>query len=196
MKITFIALLSLLLISAAAVLAAGSTRALGSPTAPVTIELYSDFACPHCKELHDETLPSLIAEFVNTGKVYLVRHYFLLKFPYSRLSASYVCAAERIGKYNQVADALFLTQRNWGETGSVDAIVSGILPPAELQKVRALAKDPSVAAEIDKDTALGTADNVRETPTMIIVHKGERTPVAGVISYPILKMYLEKVLAR
>jgi protein-disulfide isomerase len=196
MKITLIALLSSFLISSAVVLAAGSGKALGSPTASVTIELYSDFACPHCKEFHDETLPSLITDFVNTGKVYLVRHYFLLKFQYSRLSASYACAAEKIGKYNEVSDVLFLTQRNWGISGNVDATVSSVLSPADAQKVRTLAKDPSIAAEIERDTALGTSEKVTETPTMIIVHKGERIPVAGVISYPILKMYLEKVLAR
>ncbi len=196
MKTTLVLLLAMLMISAHGALAAGSTRAMGSPTAPVTIDLYSDFACPHCKEFHDETLPQVISDFVNTGKVYLVRHYFLLKFQYSRLAARYACAAERIGKYNEVSDVLYLTQRNWGINGNVDAVVSTVLSPADMQKVRALVKDPSVAAEIDKDTALGTSEKITETPTMIIVHKGERIPVAGVISYPILKMYLDKVLKR
>ncbi len=196
MKTTTIALLSFLLISAATLLAAASTKAMGSATAPMTIELFSDFQCPHCKEFHDETLPLLIADYVSTGKVYLVRHYFLLKFPYSRLSATYACAAEKIGKYNEVSDILFKTQRNWGQTGNVDAVVSSVLSPADAQKVRTLAKDPSIIAEIEKDTALGTSESVRETPTMIIIHNGQRQPIAGVISYPILKMYLDKVLTR
>lgn len=196
MRRTLIGLTLLSLASAAGILAAGSTKALGSPTAPVIIELYSDFACPHCKEFHDETLPSLVNDFVNTGKVYLVRHYFLLKFQYSRLSASYACAAAKIGRYNEVSDALFLMQPSWSQTGNVDGTVAKVLTPADLQKVRALSKDPSVTKEIEDDTAQGTADRVQQTPTMIIVHKGERIPVAGVISYPILKMYLEKVLAR
>lgn len=169
---------------------------MGSPTAPMTIDLFSDFQCPHCKEFHDETLPSLIADYVSTGKVYLIRRYYLLRFPYSRLAATYACAAEKIGKYNEVSDILFKTQANWGQTGNVDAVVKTVLSPADLQKVRVLSKDPSIMAEIEKDVALGNADNVRETPTMIIMHKAEKQPVAGVISYPILKMYLDKVLAR
>ncbi len=193
---TFAIVLALLAVSAAAGPTAGSTKAIGSPTAPVTIELYSDFQCPHCKEFHDEALGPLIAEYVNTGKVYLVRHYFVLRFPYSRLSASYACAAERIGKYNQVCDVLFLRQQSWGQTGKVDETVSSVLTPAEAQKVRTLAKDPSVMAEIDKDTEIGTSQKVTSTPTMIFVHKGERIPVAGPISYSILKMYLDKLLSR
>ena len=162
----------------------------------MTIDLFSDFQCPHCKELHDEILPSLIADYVNTGKVYLVRHYYLLPRPLSRISATYVCAAEKIGKYNQVSDALFKTQQIWVQSGKVDETVSSVLSPSEMQKVRALAKDPSITTEIDKDTALGQSQSVNQTPTMIIVYKGKRTPIAGVISYSLLKIYLDKVFAQ
>ena len=196
MKAITIALVSLSVVSAAAGLAAGTTKATGSPAAPITIELFSDFQCPHCKELHDEVLPSLIADFVNTGKVYLVRHYFLLPLPYSRVSATYVCAAEKIDKYDQVSDVLWRTQQLWMQSGKVDETVAGALSPADMQKVRALVKDPSITAEIDKDTALGASQRVNQTPTMIIVHKGQRTPISGLISYSLLKMYLDKVFAQ
>jgi protein-disulfide isomerase len=195
MKTITIALAFLLTVSAAC-LAAGSTKALGSPTAPITIDLYSDFQCPHCKELHDEILPSLIAGYVDTGKVYLVRRYFLLPRPYSRVSATYVCAAEKIGKYDQVSDVLWRTQQVWVQSGKVDETVSSVLSPADMQKVRALVKDPSITAEIDKDSALGASQGVNQTPTMMILYKGQRTPISGVISYSLLKMYLDKVLSR
>jgi protein-disulfide isomerase len=176
--------------------ASDSGKALGRATAPVTIDLYSDFQCPHCKELHDEILPLLLNDYVNTGKVYLVRHYFVLRFPYSRLSASYVCAAGRVGKFNQASDVLFRTQQVWGQTGKVDETVSSVLSPAEAEKVRKMAKDPSVAAEIDEDTALGTREGVTQTPTMIIVHNGKKTPISGNVSYSLLKMYIDKLLAQ
>ena len=173
-----------------------STKALGSPTAPIIIELYSDFQCPHCKEFHDETLPSLINEWVNTGKVYLVRHYFVLKFPYSKLAAQYACAAERIGRYNQASDALFQKQQIWGQNGNVDQAVSSALTPTEAQKVRALVKDPSVTMEIEKDTATGAAQNVKSTPTLIVEHKGKRQPIEMAVSYPMLKVYLNSVMSQ
>jgi len=197
MKTTTLSLAFLLSVaSSGAGPAPGSTKALGSPTAPIVVDLFSDFQCPHCKELHDEILPLMIADFVDTGKVYLVRHYYMLPRPLSRPSATIVCAAERIGKYNQVADFLYKTQPIWVKSGNVDEAVSKVLSPADMQKVRALVKDPSVTAEVDKDQALGGTERVDQTPTMIIVHKGQHTPIAGVISYSLLKMYLDQVLTK
>ncbi|HEY3837050.1 MAG TPA: thioredoxin domain-containing protein [Bryobacteraceae bacterium] len=197
MKSFIFTLAFLLTVAASAGPTAGSsTKAIGSPTAPITIELYSDFQCPHCKEFHDETLPSLINEWVNTGKVYLVRHYFVLKFPYSKLAAQYACAAERIGRYNQACDALFQKQQIWGQNGNVDQAVCSALTPAEAQKVRALVKDPSVTLEIEKDTATGMAQNVKSTPTLIVEHNGKRQPIEMAVSYPMLKVYLNSVLSQ
>jgi protein-disulfide isomerase len=196
MKRSIIALVFGLAVWAAAGSAAESTKAVGSATAPITIDLYSDFQCPHCKEFHDQVLPSLITDFVNTGKVYLVRHYFLLKFPYSRLAALYVSAAERIGKYNQASDALFQTQQVWSQTGNVDQAVCSVLSPADAQKVRALVKDPAVAMEVEKDTILGQGQNVKSTPTLIVIHNGKRTPIEMAVSYPILKRFLDGMLTQ
>jgi protein-disulfide isomerase len=193
-KITF-AIALLLAISAVAG-PTGSTKAMGSATAPITIDLYSDFQCPHCKEFHDDVLPSLINDFVNTGKAYLVRHYFLLKFPYSRQAALYACAAERIGKYNQACDALFQKQPIWAQSGNVDEAVCSVLLPADAQKVRALVKDPTVAMEVEKDTLLGQGQNVKSTPTLIIAHNGKKYPIEVAVSYPILKRFLDSLLTQ
>jgi protein-disulfide isomerase len=193
-KIT-IGLAFLLAASAVAGPTAGSTKAVGTVMAPITIELYSDFQCPHCKELHDDVMPQLMNDYVSTGKVYLVRHYFVLKFPYSRLAATYAAAAEKIGRYNQACDALFQRQQYWGQNGKVDEVVCGVLTPAEAQKVRALVKDPAVIAEIDKDTALGTSQGVKGTPTMFITHKGKRTPIEVQVNYSLLKRFLDGLLA-
>jgi protein-disulfide isomerase len=140
-------------------------------------------------------MPSLVRDYVNTGKVYLVRHYFLLKFPYSRLAASYAAAAEKIGQYDRVCDALFRNQQIWSQTGKVDDVACAVLTPADAQKVRALVKDPAVAQVIDQDTALGVKNNVKGTPTLIISHNGTRTPIDVQVSYSILKRFLDGMLA-
>jgi protein-disulfide isomerase len=197
MKPISIALAFSMTMTAVAGPTAGSTRAIGATTAPITIDLYSDFQCPHCKDLHDQVLPSLIHDYVNTGKVYLVRHYYLLpQFRYSRLAASYAAAAEKIGKYDAVCDALFAKQQLWGQTGKVDEVACAVLSPADAQRVRALAKDASVATMIDSDTATGVAQNVKATPTLIVMHNGQRTPIDVQVSYPILKRFLDGMLAR
>src|ERR1051326_3916029 len=84
-------------------------KVLGNPTAPIVMELYSDFMCPHCKVLHDTVLPSIINDFVTSGKACLVFREYPLNIPqhvYSRPAAAYATAAARIGKYQAVTDAL------------------------------------------------------------------------------------------
>ena len=107
-------------------LAAGAeidkNRALGSPTAPVRLEIFSDFTCPHCRHLHEEVLPQLMKDYVIGGKVYVVDRAFPLTGPgheHSREAFAYAVAAARIGKYEQVADALYAQQATWAINGNV-----------------------------------------------------------------------------
>ncbi len=53
-------------------------KAQGNPTAPVRLEIFSDFTCPHCKHFHEEVLPQLMKDYVIPGKVYVVDRAFPL----------------------------------------------------------------------------------------------------------------------
>src|SRR5665213_3630487 len=91
--------------------AKNSFKISGSPAARVQIELYTDFQCPHCREFYLDTLPSVIREYVQTGKVRLIHRDFpLSSFPFSRLAARYANAAGELGKYDVVATQVFQTQ--------------------------------------------------------------------------------------
>lgn len=46
--------------------------ALGSPDAPVTIEVWEDFQCPFCRRFADEVHPGLVEGYVENGDVRLV----------------------------------------------------------------------------------------------------------------------------
>src|SRR6266700_2080301 len=50
--------------------------AFGSKTAPVTMEVYSDFQCPACKTLFTTTNRRLMDDYVTSGKVYLIHRDF------------------------------------------------------------------------------------------------------------------------
>ena len=60
---------------------------MGNPTAPLRMDLWDDFTCPHCKMLHDQILPRIIADYVTPGKAYLVFHEFTLTGPGTRAFA-------------------------------------------------------------------------------------------------------------
>ena len=171
---------------------ATSDKSIGNPNAPVKIDLFSDFQCPACKALHDQTLPDLITDEVNSGRVCLVYHDFPLpQHAHAREAARWANAAARVHKYRQVGDALFRTQTSWENSGDVRSVVATVLSPAEMKTVESLMKDPAFDDGIAKDVALGTQAGLKQTPTMIVSHKAQTYPFGGFISYSILKSAID-----
>jgi protein-disulfide isomerase len=194
------ALVSLLLaglaVSTAAPPAVSPAKTLGNAGAPIRIEVFSDFQCPSCKALYEDSLKPLMADYVSKGKVFLVHRDFPLQaHPHARQAAAYANAAARVNKYELVTAELFRQQTTWAANGKVDTVVAGILNPEDMKKVRALITDKSILAETEADIALGTQARVNQTPTMIVTHKGRSAPVAGFITYPILRRYLDQLLS-
>jgi len=171
------------------------SKSLGSPSAPIRIEVFSDFECPGCKGLHEQILPLVMRDYVIPGKVYLVSREFPLPMhQYSREAAGYATAAARLGKYEQVADALFLKQVAWSASGKVWDTVANVLTPAEAKKVQSLAKDPAVLSEVEHDLELGRAAAINQTPTMIVTRGTSRFPVVGAVNYTLLRSLLDGLL--
>jgi len=194
--VAYIGLCALIAIAAGET-SSGSGRAQGTATAPVVIEVFSDFECSHCKQLYEETLRPLVRDYVATGKVYLVHRDFPLpNHPHAREAACLANAAARVNKYEEVCAALFSQQAKWSASGNVDGAVASVLNMSEMSTVRRLAKDPKIMAEVDQDMALGQKSNIHSTPTMEITYKGRTTPVSGSVSYPILSRYLNDLLSK
>jgi len=172
-------------------------KAFGSKSAPVIMEVFSDFQCPACKNLYLATNRQLMDNYVNTGKVYLIHRDFPLPMhAHSKVAASYARAAAQIGKTEAVEQALFENQEKWEANGDVDGIVAGVLSAADMKKVRDLVKSGSLEPAIEKDVALGRMHNVNQTPTTEFYAKGQTYPYAGQISYEFLKQFLDQLLAQ
>lgn len=171
-----------------------STRAVGPVTAAVRIDLFSDFECPACKSLHEQTIRRVKEEFALKGKLRLVHHDFPLpQHKHARKAAILAAAADRLGKYDVVADALFRQQETWSKSGNVDAVVDSVLTPDERKQLREIAKDPALLANIERDIQLGQRMKVSSTPTMIVTHEGKPNPVVGVVTYAVFSKYLNTI---
>jgi protein-disulfide isomerase len=170
-----------------------ASKCMGSVMAPVHLDLYSDFQCPHCRKLYLETMRQVIEDCVKNGKVYMVHHDFPLPgHPYAREAARWADAAGTLNKYEQVTTALFEKQDLWSPTGNIEPIVAGVLSPAELAKVKKLLKDPAVEAAIDKDVAMGQTAQVRSTPTLFVERHQNRIPITTFVSFDILKRLIDE----
>jgi protein-disulfide isomerase len=173
-----------------------SGRAIGPITANVTMDVYSDFQCPHCKALAEQTLPRVKEEYALKGKIRLVHHDFPLPMhTYAKQAALFAAAADRVGKFEQVSEVLFKQQDRWGADGKVEEVVDGVLTEAEARKVHDLVKDPSVTAVVQRDIDLGTRLNITSTPTIIITKNLKSERVVGFVSYAILARYLDQQLS-
>lgn len=93
---------------------------MGEPDAAVTIIEYTDYQCPYCARHSAETLPQLITEMIESGRVrYVVKDFPLDSIhPEARAAAVAArCAAEQ-DAYWPMHDALFISQREWSGLGA------------------------------------------------------------------------------
>jgi len=86
---------------------AGMAR--GSDDAPVTMVEFLDYECPFCQQFHTETMPKLIEEYVDTGRLRFVLRDNPLGFHENALPAARAvrCAGEQGDEaFWQLSDAL------------------------------------------------------------------------------------------
>lgn len=191
-------ILSLFFGATALLVADSMERSAGRPDAPVTIEVFSDFECPHCARLHFGALKEALGDCVAAGKVRIIYHdYPLSQHQYARKAAQFADAAAMIGRYERICDALFRTQEEWARTGDIEGAVGKELTPAELARVMKILNDPKglseINREIDADMALGARIPLAETPTMILSGGGKRYPIKGDVRYDLLKQLINSL---
>jgi protein-disulfide isomerase len=170
----------------------------GSVLAPITVELFTDYECPHCATVFLQVIPGFVADYVKTGKVRLIHRDFpLAMHRHAKLAARYANAAGELGYYDIVVNQIFRTQALWAASGDIGTQVALVLPAGLMDKVRNLVQndahlDDSVAA----DATLGRQDQLTQTPTMVVVYKGKRQLLAPIPPPELLKSYFDELLAK
>jgi protein-disulfide isomerase len=170
--------------------------AFGNPKAPITIEVYSDFQCPHCKRFHDEELPLIVKDYVKPGKAYLIyRSFPLPQHPYARRAAELACACAELNKYEQAASALWANQNAWSVNGDLSGTLAKVLTPAEQKKVESLSKEMAVQSSVNHDLALGQALPLGSTPTVVVTFKAHQYKLdgEGLFNYNWVKTTLDEL---
>jgi protein-disulfide isomerase len=193
-------------------------KVYGTKGAPITIELFTDYECPICRNFYEQTLRSLINDYVSSGKVYIIHHDFpLAMHPYSGQAARWAEAAATVGEFASVEGALYDNQDAWAANGNIAPFIAQAMPRSDFEKVEAIMKDCTTTAPqvttadadplarsghscpvdpyIAQDIELGYKDNVDATPTYIIYHKGQKiTQGSSFVSWPILRQFLDSIL--
>lgn len=86
---------------------------LGDNNALITIVEYSSLTCPHCAHFHNEVLPAVQKEYIDTGKAKLIMRHFPLNEPAVKASQLVECVGTQGGNRTNFMKALFETQDKW-----------------------------------------------------------------------------------
>lgn len=98
---------------------------LGNPNAPITIIEYGDFQCPFCLRFHEQTLPELKTNYIETGKVNLVWKDFPIQNIHQNAIATSLageCADDQ-GVFWELHDKFFAEQGIWQSLPTDIAII-------------------------------------------------------------------------
>lgn len=145
------------------------SAACGQPNAPVTLDVYSDFQCPYCKQFHP-TLEQLAKDYVDTGKVKIVFHPFPVIGAESDSAAQAAYCAGDQNQFWHYANDLFAHQ---------GAENSGALSNGNLKKMAAdlglntndfnsCFDSGKYSGQVNQSKAEGNRLGVKATPTFFV----------------------------
>ena len=155
-------------------ISADNDPTIGNPDAPITIIEFSDFQCPFCARFHVQTLPSLMEEYIEQGKVKLVfRDFPIQNIHPNALPASVAaeCANDQ-GKFKEMHDLLFENQKQWSNLETSSALSAFVQYASDLQldeeEFTSCLTEGKHVSEIRKDLEDGRNYGVTGTPGFFI----------------------------
>jgi protein-disulfide isomerase len=175
-----------------------SNVTLGKSAAPVTLTEFIDLQCPYCAEFETQSLPTIVRNYVRSGKLKVVMHPWAFIGPDSRLGQAAVLAAAKQNKAFDYAALLYANQgtenTGWLDNSMVTATASSIpgLRVPQLLDDRSSSAVKAAAGNVD---SLATERGVNSTPTLFVGKTG--TPGKQVtLSSPTDTKALEQAIAR
>ncbi|MEX5710064.1 thioredoxin domain-containing protein [Parafrankia sp. FMc6] len=146
---------------------------VGSPSAPVTVDVYEDFQCPICRAFEEQT-GDTIGSLVDAKKIKVIYHTLAFLGPESERAANAAAAAANEGKFAEFHDLLFTNQPEEHTGGFQNAELVhlgsrvGLTSPEFVEAVHKGTYDDYVAQVNDA----ASREGVQGTPTVSV--NGER----------------------
>lgn len=167
----------------------------GLPDAPVKVIEVSDFGCGYCRIFNQQSFPTLLREYVETGMVQWKFVPFVLGiFPNGDKAAlAAECAGvEGTDPFFRMRGRLFSEQAGWRDTGDPDGFFTRLAGEEGLDQERfaRCLQEEERAQQVEMDVRLGKALGVRGTPMFII----GGVPVSGALPLENFRRVLDLIL--
>jgi protein-disulfide isomerase len=150
---------------------------LGSAKAPVTLVEYADLQCPYCAQWAREALPTVVEEYVETGKLRIVFRGLAFIGPDSDKALRTALAAGDEDHLWDVVHGLYLNQGHenagWVTDGLVGRIAAAV-PGLDVGSLLERRRDSSLESEIRRSAEAARAAGVRGTPAFQLGPTGGR----------------------
>jgi protein-disulfide isomerase len=170
----------------------------GSLSAPIRMEVYSDFECPACRTFYMETVRQVLKDFSASDKVCVIYHeYPLAMHRYAREAARYSLAAQKLGRkqWAAIVDALYSSAPQWSLDGRIEPAIMGAISAEDFAKVKRNLQEPAIEEAIIRAIGLANQRSVKSTPTIFVnaVSRKEQR-VEGPIPFNALRAYFSEIV--
>jgi protein-disulfide isomerase len=148
---------------------------LGRPTARLTMEQFEDIQCPYCKAYTDDAFPTIVKEYVRTGKLRIDFRGLSFVGPDSEKALKIVLAA---GKQDKLWEVVGLFYENQGEENTdwvTDTLIDGVLaqvPGLDAERVKRDAASKDIADELAASSAQAQIYGLTGTPSFYLTPEG------------------------
>ena len=168
-------------------------RVLGDPDAPVTMFEYSSLTCPHCARFHNDTLPRLKQEYIDTGKLKIIYRDFPFDGVGLRASMLARCAPEE--RYFDFLDVLFKNHQRWSRSRDPIQVLTtfGTLVGMNANDVQAcLANEDLQNSILTRQLEGQERFSIRSTPTFILNNDADR--IIGAEDFSVFQRKIDRLL--
>ena len=156
-----------------------SGNVLGDPNAPVTLQYYGDLECPFCRQFTLGALPTIIQQWVRTGKLKIEYHSLETATREPEVFKNQQVAALAAGKQNKMWDYVELFYHEQGEedsgyvTESYLQDLAAQVPGLNLTQWTSDRSEPALSNQVTSDAQAANALGFTGTPSFTLYKSGE-----------------------
>ncbi|HEU4697893.1 MAG TPA: thioredoxin domain-containing protein [Gemmatimonadales bacterium] len=170
-------------------------RAMGAPTAPVTVYEMSDFQCPYCRRHALETFPAIEREYIKPGKVRWVFINFPLTqiHPNAEAAAEFALCAAAQRRFWRVHDLLYTYQADWAKLPDPTPYLMTLADSVQVPRQAMLAclQNPATRAAVQRDAEGAARSGANSTPSFYI----EGGLMSGAYPIEVFRQVLDSIYA-
>ena len=151
---------------------------LGNPNAPLTLQYFGDLQCPICREFTERALPSIVNQWVRTGKLKIEYHSMETATREQEVFKTQQVAALAAGKQAKLWNYIELFYHEQGEEGTgyvTEAYLQGLagqVAGLNLTKWSSDRAEPALPNQLETDAQTVANQGFTGTPSFLLGKSG------------------------